>query len=156
MTPKLLLRPLALHHLTWLWAKLTITTWVNSSTPFTSGNWLNFDRDLTTVPADGQEMANVLSQVCKHRCIVVSKSHIYFPRHMMLKWANHLKVFPCFNCYIVGMQRLPKQDHRHCRRGCYGWSNKDWLRAECDYSLKWLAWCVGQLWVRCRSECKSH
>ena len=48
-------------------------------------NWLNSNRTLTTISADGQEMVNVLSQVCRHRHIVASKSRIYFPKHMMLK-----------------------------------------------------------------------
>ena len=120
-------------------------------------NWLNFDRDLITVPVEGWQMVNALSQVCKPRRTVASKSRIYFLGHMILKWANRLKIFPCFNYHItVGTQRVPKQDRRHCRRGTYGWSNKVWLRAECDYSSKWLARRMGQLWVWCRSECECY
>ena len=58
MTPKQLLRPLALHHLTWIWAKLTITTiiwlalstWLSHSHPpgiptyeTANGNWTKPD-----------------------------------------------------------------------------------------------------------------
>ena len=129
-------------------------------TPFLlNGNLAHYfcpSRIRTTRLVGVLEMANASSQTWKRRLTVVSKLHIYFHGHTTKRWAvsstmtasSRVTTLPL----PVDTQRLPKQDHRHCRRIHYGWPDEDRLSAERDHVAKWFARCMGQLWIQSRSQ----